>query len=289
MKGIVLAGGVGSRLHPITLAISKQLLPIYDKPMIYYPLTTLMFAGIREILLISTPVDLPLFRRLLGDGRQWGIHLEYAEQARPEGLAQAYVIGADFVRGGPSALILGDNVFYGTELPKVFGRTGQLQRGATIFAYRVRDPEQYGVVEIGENSTVISIEEKPKNPRSHWAITGLYFFDQRAVEIAASIEPSARGEYEITDVIKAYHRRGELQVEVLGRGFAWLDTGIHENLVEAAEFVRALQKRQGLQLSCPEEVAFRMGYIDKAQLVRLGNALAHSEYGKYLLRVAEDA
>jgi glucose-1-phosphate thymidylyltransferase len=288
MKGIILAGGTGSRLHPMTLAVSKQLLPVYDKPMIYYPLTTLMFAGIREILIISTPSDLPSFRRLLGDGQQWGLSLHYAEQPKPEGLAQAYIIGADFVRGGPSALILGDNIFFGRELPALLASASKRKRGATIFCYRVRDPEQYGVVEIDDKHRILSIEEKPRVPRSQWAMTGLYFFDSSASDIAASIKPSGRGELEITDVIKAYHARNELYLELLGRGLAWLDTGMSDSLLEAAEFVRALERRQGLRIACPEEVAFELGFIDRAQLERLGRAMPNSEYGKYLLGIASE-
>jgi glucose-1-phosphate thymidylyltransferase len=289
MKGIILAGGTGSRLHPMTIAVSKQLLPVYDKPMIYYPLTTLMLAGIREILIISTPIDLPCFRRLLGDGSRWGLTLHYAEQERPNGLAQAYVIGADFVRGEASALILGDNIFFGRELPMLLGDAIARKSGATVFTYRVRNPEQYGVVEFDEHRKVVSIEEKPRAPRSPWALTGLYFFDQQAPAIAASIAPSARGEYEITDVIKVYASRGKLNAEQMGRGFAWLDTGTPDSLVEAAEFVRALEKRQGLRIASPEEVAFEMGFIDKAQLQALGESIPNSDYGAYLLRVAGES
>jgi glucose-1-phosphate thymidylyltransferase len=289
VKGIILAGGSGSRLYPMTIAVSKQLLPVYDKPMIYYPLTTLMLAGIREILIISTPVDLPCFRRLLGDGSQWGLTLHYAEQQRPNGLAQAYVIGADFVRGEASALILGDNIFFGRELPMLLSEAIARKRGATVFTYRVRNPEQYGVVEFDEHRQVVSVEEKPRAPRSPWALTGLYFFDQQAPAIAASITPSTRGEYEITDVIKVYASRGELNAEQMGRGFAWLDTGTSDSLIEAAEFVRALEKRQGLRIASPEEVAFEMGFIDKAQLQALGRSMPNSDYGAYLLRVAGES
>jgi glucose-1-phosphate thymidylyltransferase len=288
MKGIILAGGTGSRLHPMTRAVSKQLLPVYDKPMIYYPLTTLMFAGIHEMLIISTPDDLPSFRRLLGDGKQWGLSLHYAEQPKPEGLAQAYVIGADFVRGESSALVLGDNIFFGRELPAMLAAASARPRGATVFGYRVRNPEQYGVVEFDDQRKILSIEEKPRTPRSHWALTGLYFFDRQAAEIAASIKPSGRNEYEITDVIRAYADRGEAHLELMGRGFAWLDTGTCDSLLEAAEFVRALERRQGLRIACPEEVAFELGFIDKAQLERLGRAMPNSEYGKYLLGIAAE-
>jgi glucose-1-phosphate thymidylyltransferase len=288
MKGIILAGGTGSRLHPMTRAVSKQLLPVYDKPMIYYPLTTLMFAGIREMLIISTPDDLPSFRRLLGDGKQWGLSLHYAAQPKPEGLAQAYVIGADFVRGESSALVLGDNIFFGRELPAMLAAASARPRGATVFGYRVRNPEQYGVVEFDDQRKILSIEEKPRTPRSQWALTGLYFFDRQATEIAASIKPSGRNEYEITDVIRAYADRGEAHLELLGRGFAWLDTGTCDSLLEAAEFVRALERRQGLRIACPEEVAFELGFIDKAQLERLGRAMPNSEYGQYLLGIAAE-
>jgi glucose-1-phosphate thymidylyltransferase len=288
MKGIILAGGTGSRLHPMTYAVSKQLLPVYDKPMIYYPLTTLMFAGIREILIISTPDDLPSFRRLLGDGAQWGLSLTYVAQPKPEGLAQAYVIGADYVRGQSSALVLGDNIFFGRELPNLLSAASTRARGATVFGYRVSNPAQYGVVEFDEGGNILSIEEKPHMPRSQWALTGLYFFDAQVTEIASSIKPSGRGEYEITDVIRAYADRNELHLELLGRGFAWLDTGTSDSLLEAAEFVRALERRQGLRIACPEEVAFELGFIDKAQLERLGRAMPNSEYGKYLLGLANE-
>jgi glucose-1-phosphate thymidylyltransferase len=288
MKGIILAGGTGSRLHPMTRAVSKQLLPVYDKPMIYYPLTTLMFAGIREILIISTPEDLPGFRRLFGDGKQWGLSLHYAEQPKPEGLAQAYIVGADLVRGESSVLVLGDNIFFGRELPAMLARAAARPSGATVFGYRARNPEQYGVVEFDDQRKILSIEEKPRAPRSQWALTGLYFFDRQVTEIATSIKPSGRNEYEITDVIRNYAERGDLHLELMGRGFAWLDTGTCDSLLEAAEFVRALERRQGLRIACPEEVAFELGFIDKAQLEYLGRAMPNSEYGKYLLGLANE-
>jgi glucose-1-phosphate thymidylyltransferase len=288
MKGIILAGGSGSRLHPITIGTSKQLLPVYDKPMIYYPLTTLMFAGIRDILLISTPGHIDSFRRLLGDGNQWGLQITYAVQPKPEGLAQAYVIGADFVRGENSALILGDNIFYGHDLPKLLAAAQQRKVGASIFAYHVHEPQQYGVVEFDQDHRVLSIEEKPAQPRSNWALTGLYFFDSSVIEIAASIKPSGRGELEITDVVKTYLARGQLHAQLLGRGMAWLDTGTLEAMIEAAEFVRAIEKRQGLRIACPEEVAFQLGLIDRDRLESLGLAMAGCEYGQYLLRAAKE-
>jgi glucose-1-phosphate thymidylyltransferase len=288
MKGIILAGGSGTRLYPMTRAVSKQLLPVYDKPMVYYPLSTLILAGIRDILLISTPEDLENFRHLLGNGDRLGIRITYREQPRPEGLAQAYIIGADFVRGESSALILGDNIFFGHGMPEALAAACARPAGATVFAYQVSDPERYGVVELDAQARPVSIVEKPRVPKSRWAVTGLYFFDRRIVEIAASLKPSARGELEITDAIDAYLRTGELQVERLGRGFAWLDTGTPDSMLDASEFMRTLERRQGFRVSCPEEIAFRMGFISRDDLARLGRELEKSEYGRYLLAIAQE-
>ncbi len=285
MRGIILAGGSGTRLHPMTTVISKQLLPIYDKPMIYYPLSTLMLAGIKDVLIISTPSDLPHFERMLGDGSQWGMHLRYAVQPSPDGLAQAFILGADFIGGEHSVLILGDNVFYGHGLPELMRPAMERAIGATVFAYHVNDPERYGVVDFDEAGTALSIEEKPLAPKSNWAVTGLYFYDAEVVELAAKLKPSPRGELEITDLNRIYLERGTLKVQRMGRGFAWLDTGTPDSLLEAAEFVRVYERRQGFRIACPEEIAFTQGWIDAAHLEGLARTLAKSTYGQYLLKI----
>ena len=287
-KGIVLAGGSGTRLHPATLALSKQLLPVYDKPMVYYPLATLMLAGIREILLISTPQDTPRFAQLLGDGSQWGLKLQYAVQPSPDGLAQAFLIGEQFLGGHPSALVLGDNIFFGHDIHELLASAGQRQHGATVFAYHVHDPERYGVAEFDAAGKVLSIEEKPKVPKSNYAVTGLYFYDERVVELARHLAPSPRGELEITDLNRLYLEQDALHVEIMGRGYAWLDTGTHDSLLDAGQFIATLERRQGLKIACPEEIAWRSGWIGDAQLERLAQPLAKNGYGQYLMRLLKE-
>ena len=287
-KGLILAGGAGTRLHPATLSVSKQLLPVYDKPMIYYPLTTLLLAGIKDILIISTPQDTPRFEQLLGDGSRWGINLQYAVQPSPDGLAQAFVIGADFIGDDDCALVLGDNIFYGHDFHQILGHADQRASGATVFAYHVHDPERYGVAEFDQAGKVLSLEEKPQAPKSNYAVTGLYFYDQQVVDLARNLKPSPRGELEITDLNRLYLEQGQLNVEIMGRGYAWLDTGTHDSLLEAGQFIATIEKRQGLKVACPEEVAFRQGWITPAQLEALAQPLAKNGYGQYLLNLLKD-